>query len=139
MRMLRGSQYAFAVLSMLMTPALSAQPQVKLPAKMIGTWCVGEDAASGATSTIYHRSSEGIGCSEVLWVQQNRYGGNERGCTIKKIERLVSSAYLIRAVCEGERSTWTEVSKFQISDGRLVIADVQSTTPRPNRTRRRLP
>jgi hypothetical protein len=137
MRMLFG----FAVVSMLMTPALSAQPQTKLPAKMIGTWCVGEDAASGGASTVYHRSknSEGIGCSEVLWVRQNGYDGNERGCTIKKIERLVSSAYLIRAVCEGERSTWTEVSKFQISDGQLVIADVHSTRPQANRTRRRLP
>jgi len=34
MRMLFG----FAVLSMLIMPALSAEPQVKLPAKMIGTW-----------------------------------------------------------------------------------------------------
>ena len=136
MRMLFG----FAVLGMLTMPALAAQLQGKLPPKMIGTWCVGEDAASGGASTIYHRSknSEGIGCSEVLWVRQNRYEGNERGCTMKKIEPLVSNAYLIRAVCEGERSTWTEISKFHISDGQLVITEVHSTTPRPaNRTRRR--
>src|SRR5262249_46299929 len=112
----------------------------KLSAKMIGTWCLSEDAASGGDGTIYHRSKnpEGIGCSEVLWVRANRYESNEMGCTMKKIEPLASNAYLVRAVCEGERSTWTEVSKFQISDSQLVITHVHGTKPHPtNRTRTR--
>ena len=54
------------------------------------------------------------------------------------IEPLASNAYLVRVVCEGERSTWTEISKLQNSDGRLVVTDVHSTTPRlENRTRMR--
>ena len=134
MRMLFG----FGLLSMLTTPALCAQPPVKLPANMIGTWCVSEDAASGGARTIYNRSKdpEGLGCSDVLWVKANSYEGNEMGCTVKKVEPSASNAYLVRAVCEGERSTWTEISKFQTSDGRLVVTDVHSTTPRPENSTR---
>jgi hypothetical protein len=77
MRMLFG----FAVLSMLMTPALSAQPQVKLPAKMIGTWCVGEDAASGGASTIYHRSKDPEGLAAP------RSFGSEKCANFFSVER----------------------------------------------------
>jgi len=62
MRMLFG----FAVLSMLMTPALSAEPQVKLPANMIGNWRLSEDAAklpndlyAGVGINIYNRDPKG--------------------------------------------------------------------------------
>jgi len=87
MRMLFG----FAVLSMLMTPALSAEPQVKLPAKMIGTWCISENAASGGASTIYHRSKNSktspareFAHVERGWIDQKYL----KNCDLSKLETV---------------------------------------------------
>ena len=75
MRMLLG----FAVLSMLMTPALSAEPQVKLPANMIGNWRLSEDAAklptdlyggTGAGINIYNRDAKATDCDGCINVRQ---------------------------------------------------------------------
>ena len=127
--------FGFVVLTMLTMCALGAQTQVKLPVEMVGTWCVREDDSGAGTSTIYKR---GRGCEgEGIDIRQDGYDGPELGCTFKKTERLARDAYLVRAVCHGDRSTWTEVSKFQISDGQLVITDVHSTAPRPETGKRR--
>jgi hypothetical protein len=67
----------FAVLSMLMTPALSAEPQVKLPANMIGNWRLSEDAAklpndlyAGVGINIYNRDPKAIDCDGCINIRQ---------------------------------------------------------------------
>jgi hypothetical protein len=117
--------FGFAVLSMLMTPALSAEPQVKLPAKMIGTWCVSEESATQKLGTdIYDRVAKGTNCDGIN-IRQTSYDGLEYSYTIKKTERLAGDAYLARAACESEGSTFTDISTFRISAGQLVVTELE--------------
>jgi len=136
MRMLFG----FAVLSMLITPAFSAEPQVKLPANMIGNWRLSEDAAklpadlyggTGAGINIYNRDAKATDCDGCINIRQTSYDtGYETSCTIKKTERLARDAYLVRAACESEGSTFTKISTFQILAGQLVVTDLERIFPK---------
>ena len=65
---MQGKQFlfGFAVLSMLMTPAFGAEPQVKLPASIIGSWCPSEASGGGHERTnIYNRVAKAANCEGI--------------------------------------------------------------------------
>jgi hypothetical protein len=86
------------------------------PHALMGKWCFSADE-----SVLVRGQCPGPDDDGGITVQRHSYLGIEKTCRFKKARWLMHRTYFVQAHCEGEGSSWAEISVFRLVGGELHV------------------
>jgi hypothetical protein len=110
--------------SVLLALTATAHARNSFPNALMGKWCFSADESVLARGQCSGPDEDGG-----ITVQRHSYLGIEKTCRFTKARWLMHRTYFVQAHCEGQGSSWAEISVFRLVGGELHVKLINPAHP----------